>query len=204
VTENTELNAWPEGSRHPRYPVWTEGEADFWEVEIDERGFNDFTYEHHARYPLLAYALAHKGPPTKTTEIKMLMPPKEEGGLEYTVSNYCQIVRCPGELRWPGGGGAQTIDELRERQFEEMCHAMERTLWDGKAHDGRVGLQIPLRYCGGVRDLLGRDPVPGDVIALRFLREPVWRVSRYLGDPPQTIGEWIVEFTLVALPTEAS
>lgn len=205
-------NAWEEGSALParfapdRYPQFDSDDpeqialAAKTVIEKHDLGFSLFTDEHAEKYPLLARALADMGA-AYSTKIEWLYD-KLAGGRTYHILdfNWSQIQRHPVKLA-PGDDESAVRDEY----FDRLCSDMESVLWDGVRSGPEYGkpYTLPLHTSGGVRELLGRDPNENDIIRLRCLREPFWRVTRY----PEECGgdvvcEWIVEFSVEAIPQE--
>lgn len=142
-------------------------------------------------YPLLARAIDNLQP---AQNVKIEWP----GGW-----NYQQIVR------WPFGitdrelvrhgipeGALNEHPALvahKDEFLTKVLESIERILWDGVRDLPRTFT----RTCGGARELLGRDPIDTDRIALRPLRDLEFRT--WEKDNGTVVGEWIAEFSLEAV-----
>lgn len=182
------VNAWRQGARHPAYPL---GEAIT--SERRELGWSMFRHRHARRYPLLARALRERKPAysIKIEWLEDVIVPGRGVG-RVVRSNLQQIVRVPRNIR--GNEAAECA-----RAFHQMCAAVEQSLRYGVRSgltEGVPNFGLPRYTMGGVRELLGRDERPRDFIALRPLRDPLWRTTTYPGG--SVIGEWITEVSLQA------
>lgn len=181
------VNAWPQGSTHPRYPA---GEAFL--SESHALGWSMFRRRHKRMYPLLAAALGNHRP-AHSVRIEWLDDAHFMQGHAFGLvarDNFQQIVRVPRNIH--GNRAAECA-----RAFHTLCADIESSLRHGVK--GGPAQLVPLRTTmGGVLELLGRDYRPGDYLALRPLRDPVWRVTTYPSG--SVIGEWIAEVSLEARP----
>lgn len=144
-------------------------------------------------HPVLSLALKGKGVPAQSVKVEWLkdnystLSPTAE--IDF---NYTQIMRFPGEVRED-----ESEEKVKDELFGKLLDTMENVLIHGRREFDTTSY-APRGYCGGVLDLLGRMPVVGDRISIRFLRgrELVERRTEYMSG--RVITEWLTEFTLEA------
>jgi hypothetical protein len=129
-------------------------------------------------HPVLSLALKGKGAPAQNVKVEWLKD--------------TQIMRFPGGVR-----EGESEEKVKDELFGKLLDTMENVLIHGR-RDFDTTSYAPRGYCGGVLDLLGRMPVIGDRISIRFLRERelVERRTEYMSG--RVIVEYLTEFTLEA------
>lgn len=144
------------------------------------------------KYPTFAKALAGRGPDAQTAKISYLVDNLD--GSVTLRENYTQIVRMPGQINFDAAD-QPTEAELQEELLGKLIEAIERVLLYGQrgAEEGAVFRT----FCGGAIDQLGREPVVGDRLSIRFLRlrDLVLTRTEYV---EKVVLEYLTEFTLEA------
>lgn len=175
-------------------------------VKHDEHTFADLLEGRGDQFPVLARAVANSVRASNVF-VEWIDPDGTQR------RNEQQIVRYPYNA-FAGaaeGASAHPQDDRKEDQLELFLAAVEQVLIDGTPTEGRASLRVPIRTCGGYKHFLGRELEDGDVLSLRPLRDPMWRLYTHTGwdreDGPikldHPIGEWLCEVSLEVIPQGA-
>lgn len=143
------------------------------------------------KYPTFAKALAGRGPDAQTVKISYLVDNLD--GSVTLRENYTQIVRMPGQINFDED--QPTEEELKAELLGKLIEAIEPVLLYGQR--GAEGVATLRTFCGGAIDQLGREPVVGDRLSIRFLRgrDLVLTRTEYAD---KVVLEYLTEFTLEA------
>jgi hypothetical protein len=141
------------------------------------------------RYPLLLEAAKNARPAISFKVEWLVDTPSRESWVNYT-----QILRTSFTV-----GPDDDYDRERYYALERHLAEVEQTLWDGvPAYE--VGDSCPRTGCGGVRHFLGREPLNGDRVALRIMRDLALYKDRDIGSSFTRMHEYISEFSLQVDP----